>query len=100
MLTPKLRITQRHAEAGFTSFNSRSAFPCAFEEVHCLLQLPRLADANLKQMLIVEIADVGPRWSRDISYIVMGLGRLLQHREQNCLHELCLHLWPKADGNE
>ncbi|CAE7258177.1 unnamed protein product [Symbiodinium pilosum] len=42
MLTPKLRITQRHAE------------------VHCLLQLPRLADANLKQMLIVEIADVGP----------------------------------------
>eukprot|EP00439_Symbiodinium_sp_Y106_P057698 s2368_g8.t1 len=38
----KLRAVQRHAE------------------VHCLLQLPRLADAKGKQMLIVEIADVGP----------------------------------------
>ena len=27
--------------------------------MHCLLQLPRLADAKGKQMLIVEIADVG-----------------------------------------
>ncbi|CAE7191594.1 unnamed protein product [Symbiodinium natans] len=38
----KARVTQRHAE------------------VHCLLQLRRLADAKQKQMLIVEVADVGP----------------------------------------
>ena len=28
-------------------------------QVHCLLQLRRLADAKQKQMLIVEVADVG-----------------------------------------
>ena len=30
-------------------------------EVHCLLQLPSLADALQKQMLVVEIADIGQR---------------------------------------
>ena len=38
------------------------------EQVHCLLQLPSLMDAMHKQILIVEIADVGPRdavWAGD-----------------------------------
>ncbi|CAJ1454054.1 unnamed protein product [Effrenium voratum] len=41
-LKTKLRETQRHAE------------------VHCLLQLPRLKDAMGGQMVVVELADVGP----------------------------------------
>ncbi|CAJ1334752.1 unnamed protein product [Effrenium voratum] len=41
-LKTKLRETQRHAE------------------VHCLLQLPRLKDALGGQMVVVELADVGP----------------------------------------
>merc|ERR1711956_127334 len=42
LLKRKTRGVQRHAE------------------VHCLLQLPRLADAQGTEMLIVELADVGP----------------------------------------
>lgn len=62
LLKPKWRETQRHAE------------------VHCLLQLPSLKDALDKQILIVEIADVGPGlgWaepcSRGCVHLLMKFG--------------------------
>ena len=33
-------------------------------QVHCLLQLPRLKDALGGQMVVVELADVGPAGDR------------------------------------
>merc|ERR1712137_585658 len=57
----RLRPAQRHAE------------------IHCLLQLPRLADASGKEVLVVELADVGPSlcWAEPCSRGCMQL--LMKH---------------------
>ncbi|CAK9010404.1 unnamed protein product [Durusdinium trenchii] len=97
LLLPKWRKTQRHAE------------------VHCLLQLPSLAEAMHKQMLIVEIADIGPSlgWAEPCSreclhllkkygvskvFFTDGLGSLVQRDLPHCpeLDFPCAHHEPET----
>mmetsp|Transcript_141523 Transcript_141523/g.452453 ORF Transcript_141523/g.452453 Transcript_141523/m.452453 type:complete len:584 (+) Transcript_141523:465-2216(+) len=83
----KLRPAQRHAE------------------IHCLLQLPRLEQAVGTEMLVVELADIGPglRWAEPCSRGCMQL--LIRHGVaaarftdgQGGLHEQRLRYKPELD---